>query len=136
MITNDPYMDAKKSINRLVAEWTKYGKLVIAYDFDGTVYDFHKEGFTFKMVPELLRECKEQGAHLIVYTANSDIEFIKNYLDANNIPFDYINENPPELNLPKGGKLYYNILLDDRAGLNEAYLQLQTALMIMKGGRL
>lgn len=129
-------MDAKKSINRLVAEWTKYGKLVIAYDFDGTVYDFHKEGFTFKMVPELLRECKEQGAHLIVYTANSDIEFIKNYLDANNIPFDYINENPPELNLPKGGKLYYNILLDDRAGLNEAYLQLQTALMIMKGGRL
>ena len=36
------------------------------------------------------------------------------------IEIDYINESPPYIPFT-GNKVYYNIMLDDRAGLSAAY---------------
>lgn len=133
---NDQYMDNWVAVERLVKEWKKYEKIVIAVDFDNTLYDFHNEGYKYEYVPELIRQCKEFGAYIVIWTASTEerYRFMRLYLDENNIPFDTINENPLGVDLPEGRKLYYNILLDDRAGLDSAVSILEEALKTMKGG--
>lgn len=118
----DFYLNTENTRNRLLKEWRTHGKLVIAYDFDNTVYDFHDEGHTYSQVIELIRRCKRLGAHLIVFTASREerYEKIKSYLNKHDIPFDSINEDPSFITLTTR-KIYYNILLDDRAGLESAY---------------
>lgn len=61
---------------RLLEEYKKYGELIVAFDYDNTIFDYHNNG-------EL-----------------------------------QINQSSV---LPKSYKPYYNILLDDRAGLEESY---------------
>ncbi len=40
----DFYLKPGNSRRRLLEEYKRYGSLVIAFDFDDTVYDFHKKG--------------------------------------------------------------------------------------------
>lgn len=122
---SDRYLNNEECISRLFDEWKKYGSLIVAYDFDSTVFDYHKRGDTFPKVIELLRACKAEGFHLTVFTSCNDDRFpeIRKYLTDNNIPFDSINETPDFIPF-KGRKVYFNILLDDRAGLWAAYDQL------------
>lgn len=54
------------------------------------------------------------------------------YLVENNIPFDAINETPDFIPF-KGRKVYYNILLDDRAGLSSAVEQLTRVIYQIRG---
>lgn len=121
MNLQDPYSQVANSLRRLMSEYKEHGKIIVAYDFDGTVYDFHNEGHEFPRTVGLIQAVRPY-AHLVVYTASKEerFPFIKEYLETNNIPFDSINEIPKELNVPQGGKMYYNILLDDRAGLGQA----------------
>lgn len=130
-------MIKENTVNRLLEEWIKYERIVIAYDFDNTVYDYHKEGHTYNNVIELLRESKALGAHLIVFTASpkEKYNFIRAYLNLNNIPYDSINANPSFIPIKEGRKIYYNILLDDRAGLDSAYEILKTVVEIIKNER-
>lgn len=90
----DKYLIAEAAYERLKEEYFKYGNLIIAYDFDNTVYDYHNTGERY--------------------------DFIRKYLQENDIPFDSINEDAPHISFT-GRKIYYNILLDDRAGLTECY---------------
>lgn len=132
----DFYLDNKNVVARLKREREKYGSLVVAYDFDNTVYDFHKEGHKYPLVIDLLRECKEMGDTLIVFTASTKYKFIEQYLKENNIPYDLINENPPFfITAGEVKKIYYNILLDDRAGLESAYNALKEVNKLMKEGK-
>lgn len=121
----DYFLDDNNCVSRLFEEWKKYGSLIIAYDFDNTVFDYYKRGDTYEQVIELLRECKRLGFHLTVFTSCNDDRFpeIKEYLTTNDIPFDSINETPDFIPF-KGRKVYFNLLLDDRAGLSSAYDQL------------
>lgn len=130
----DYYLVDSNVVNRLVREWKEHGKLVIAYDYDNTVFDYHKEGHEYSNIPDLLRSCKNFGAYLIVFSASEESRYgeMADFLVANEIPFDSINENPPFVT-NKTGKIYYNLLLDDRAGLKSAYYNLKEALTIMEG---
>lgn len=132
----DFFLENNNTVNRLVDEWRKYGKIIIAFDYDNTVYDYYQKGYTFYDVINLLRECKDFGAYLMVYTSCEEHKFpqLISYMNENNIPFDSINEVPNYIPF-KGKKLYYNILLDDRAGLSSAYFCLKSALKIMKEER-
>ncbi|AMW61223.1 hydrolase [Bacillus phage Nigalana] len=118
----DYFMIEENAVNRLVKEWNTYGQIVVAYDFDNTVYDYHKEGHDYSEVIELIHELDEAGAYLMVYTArpNTELYKVRNYLKENMIPFDSINKMPDFLPFTENKKLYYNILLDDRAGLESA----------------
>ena len=123
----DEYLINDAPYNRLLDEYKKYGSLVIAYDFDNTVYDFHKKGCTYHKVIELLRELKTAGCTLVCFTANEDEGFIRQYCKDNDIPLDLLNENPSFFK-SNSGKIYYNALLDDRAGLLEVYWDLNRLL--------
>jgi len=135
-MTEDPFLNDDLAIEKLVNQWRKSGILIIAYDFDDTIYDYTEQKYTYPKVISLLQECAEIGAFFIVYTARniSDEPFIKNYLISNNIPFDTFGENA-EFILLKGKKVYYNILLDDKAGLSASYRILKTAAEIIKKER-
>lgn len=129
----DPYTYTEVALDRLINEYRKYGKIIIAYDFDGTVYDFHNEGHKYPRVMKLLKELKPY-AHFVVYSASKEQRYpmMKEYLEENELPFDSINENIPGLNIPNGKKLYYNIFLDDRAGLGESVYILEEFLNEVK----
>ncbi len=129
----DPYLNDINCIQRLVNEWVKHKSIIIAYDYDNTVFDYHGFGYKFNTVKSMLRECKKYDAKFIVFSCSPPErheEMIK-YLDENDVPWDTINENIIELHGGKG-KLFYNILLDDRAGLKTALTILSVALDIIK----
>lgn len=129
----DPYLVDLNSVKRLVIEWARHKSLIIAYDYDNTVFDYHNVGYSFENIINTLRECKKYGAKFIVFSCSPKDrhpEMIK-YLNDNNIPWDTINENILKLHGGEG-KLFYNILLDDRAGLKSAYSILNMALTVIE----
>jgi len=129
----DPYINDLNCIKRLISEWVKHKSLIIAYDYDNTVFDYHNLGYEFSGLIKLLRECKKYGGKFIVYSCSPVDRYgdMKSYLNSNDIPFDTINENIIELH-GGNGKLFYNIFLDDRAGLKSAYSILYVALSVIK----
>lgn len=120
----DFYLNPKNSQNRLIEEYKKYGSLVIAFDFDDTVYDFHKKGRIYDEVITLIKKLKSINCYLICWTGQEDLEFVSDYLLKSGIPFDSINESPPFYKL-KSKKIYANAYLDDRAGLHQVYNELK-----------
>lgn len=126
----DEYLKPNSSFLRLLKEYRSYKSLVIAYDLDNTLYDYHKKGETYTMVMKLLNELKAIGCYMICFTANSDKDFVLRYLTENNIPFDAINENPPFFKCDER-KIYFNALLDDRAGLQQVYNELSLLVTII-----
>lgn len=116
----DEYLVDGASYNRLFNEYEKHGTLVIGFDFDGTVHDYHKKGVKYDLVIQLLRDLKELGCKLICWTAYQDLKFVEKYLKDNNIPFNGINEDG--IKLPwDSRKPFFSALLDDRAGLIQVY---------------
>jgi len=120
----DFYLKPGNSRQRLLEEYKRYGSLVIAFDFDDAVYDFHKKGRSYTDVVKLLRVLKSKSCFLICWTGQDDLGFVADYLEQYGIPFDRINENPPFKQSP-GKKIYANAYLDDRAGLSQVYKELQ-----------
>ena len=115
----DRYLNDEETYNRLMIEYKKYDSLYVAFDFDNTVYDYHKTGDTFPKLEELLIKCRRFNMKLILFTANEGEKLpeIINYCKERGYEPDYINDNP----MFPTRKPYYNILLDDRAGLKSSY---------------
>jgi hypothetical protein len=116
----DEYLVEGMSAKRLMDEYGKYGSLCIGFDFDGTVYDYHKTGAKYDQVIELLRDLKQLNCKLICWTANNDLNFVEQFLITNNIPFDGINTDGIGLGW-ESRKPFFSALLDDRAGLKQVY---------------
>ena len=124
----DRYLNINECIDRLYLDWERHGKLLIAFDFDDTVYDFHRKGDTFPEVIQLLQEAKAQGHTLILFTGNGDIGLLQQFCKDNDLIGDiYLNESP----VSQSRKPYYNILLDDRAGLQQSCEILATVMKII-----
>lgn len=128
----DPYLSYDKCYSRLRKELEKYKTLYIAFDFDNTVFDFHNEGDIYPRVEYILKLAKKAGFKLILFTAEDNPEKLEEkalYCKSRLYGPDYINENPEVL---KTKKPYYNLLLDDRAGLETAYNLLKDILFYEK----
>lgn len=124
-------------INRLIKEWLSHEKLIVACDLDDTLLPYNLESKeTCKKVKNLLLECQVEGIYLIINTAR-DYEMHETSIkevEKLGLSVSSINQNVRGLNLPYGnsGKVYANIFLDDRAGLECALYQLSKALGIIK----
>lgn len=132
-MVSDPYMDRGAVVARLVDEWKKYGSLIVAVDYDNTIYDLHGKGYAFDRVVNVIRSSKARGAKIVIFTCCGEEKYseIRAYLDSREIPFDAINEDL--LPQPFGGrKIFYNVLLDDRAGLECAVRALATSIKILE----
>ena len=116
-------------LERLISQVKNQHQLIVAYDIDDTVRPYH--GASCSQVQSLIRELKVTlGAYLIVFTSNEDIDGVKKYLNKNDIPYDAINENAPFVPF-KTGKIFYNVLLDDKAGLGETVNTLKQLLYLV-----
>ena len=100
--------------------------MIIAFDFNNTVFDYYKEGnqYEYDDVIDLLKYCYDLSMTLVLYTCEENIDEIKwkiNWCkEYMGFTPHYVNKSPVLSQSYKNGKIYYNILLDDRAGLFEA----------------
>lgn len=127
----DFYLNPENSFNRLLEEYNQHQSIVVAFDFDDTVYDFHKKGRLYNDIIELLKNLKSINCYLICWTGQQDLEFVSDYLKNHNIAFDAINENPP-FHKSISKKIYANAYLDDRAGLKQVYDELNRLFLALK----
>ncbi len=119
---------------RLYNEWKTHGKIIVSCDFDDTIYPWgfkeEQDQKDFKEVIKLLQVAKETGAYITIFSACTPDRYpeIQAYCEKMELPIDSINENP--ISLPYGNykKIYANIYLDDRAGLNEALTMLENVM--------
>ena len=121
---NDPYLNNDFAFERLWSEYEKYGKIIVATDFDDTLFNYHgKEDFSYEAVTNLLKRCRKLGFYICIFTGTPKNKWknIRFYMAKIGVEFDTINKNPFPMPFGNNGKIYYNILLDDRAGLASAY---------------
>lgn len=115
---------------RPLEEYKKYGKLIVAFDFDNTIFDYYNRGLYCKDIIDLLAECSNKGFTMILFTCEEDDERLKwkkKYCNHYGIRVDHVDESP----IYNTKKLYFHILLDDRAGLEEAMNTLNAVIQII-----
>lgn len=123
---NDRYLDRVEAIKRLIGEYEKYGTLIVAYEYENTV--FLNDGDCPRVI-NALRKAEEAGCVLILFTGRNSEDLGEIVLDLNSrrVPFHMINEHPNSVPF-SSKKVFYNILLDGRAGLPEAIDQLESVI--------
>ena len=127
------WKDDRLAIDRLKREYELHKNLVIGYDFDSTIYDYHRQVLDLQPVITLLKQCSNLGFTMCLWTVPTEtLEGMTNvdkvaYCVGIGIKVDYINGSP--LFRESKQKAFFSILLDDRAGLASAYNTLQTALL-------
>ena len=106
---------------RLSDAYEEHDRLIIAYDIDDTVRPYKSK--SCEDVKALIRRAKRiLKPYFIVFTANPHKEKNVAFLEAEGLPYDAINENADFIGRYGDGlKVYYNLLLDDKAGLKESY---------------
>lgn len=128
-------------VNRLVNEWTKHEKLIIACDFDDTLRPYGLTGsesvLRMEYTLSLLKRCIETGAHVIIFTSRKEecLQDIRDWCVENDLPIYGINTNVDGIPFGNNQKPYANIYLDDRSGVNEALSVLAAAEGIIRTGK-
>ena len=136
---NHPYNE-QGQFNRLLEEYKKYDTIYIAFDFDNTIwkhdeyknqYENNHNAVHWEII-DLLKKAKELGMKLCLWTScyNDEEERKKADLCAVwGIDPDYINWSPLS---PNAKKPHFNLLLDDRAGLESGYNILRKLILEVK----
>jgi hypothetical protein len=122
-------------LERLEEEWIQYGKIIIACDYDDTISPWKMKGFDPKRVIEVLKIAKSTGAFIVIFTACNEERYseITEYCKSQGLDIDAINETPIDLPYGKNKKIYANVFIDDRAGINEALNILEFAMYRIRG---
>jgi hypothetical protein len=91
----------------------------------------------FKRVFDVLKTAKATGAYVVIFTACKPerYEEITKYCLDNGLEIDGINKTPIDLPYGNNSKIYANIFIDDRAGLNEALNILEMAMYRIRGSK-
>lgn len=119
----------------LVGKWKKFGTLYIGVDFDNTLLpyghdDIWEDGEMkvsqgFMDVLSLLRWCKLLGMKLCLWSLPESVENLEwkvEWCRSHGIEMDFVNESPLLDELSKQwGKVHFNLLLDDVAGLESSF---------------
>lgn len=124
----DTFFSIEKCIESLKSDYKKYGRIIVAYDYDDTV-EPSKPEYSCENVVKLLQLCsKFNDFEMICFTARStvnDIAEAKERLSKLNIRYDAINEDcyriKQEVDHECESKVMFSVFLDNRAGLESAY---------------
>ena len=119
MIGQNNFTNQDLVLERLKREWHEHGKLVIAYDLDNTIYDYHGKDLQMGATILALGVSHQLGNEVYCFTANNDHAFARGHSlkMLNFVPA--INESSLD-HLYESRKPFYSLLLDDRAGLDSA----------------
>ena len=125
------YDEWTKYEHRLYKEWSQYGKIIIAVDFDDTIspwkFKDEEDLRAIRSTIDLLSVAKQTGAYIVVFTACNEDRYaeIREYCKSVGLEIDSINTNPIDLPYGNNAKIYANIFIDDRAGINQALATLE-----------
>jgi len=109
-------------LKKLLDAEKKYGKIIVGLDFDNTIFPLEDDPYVIErcqIVRETIKSIQDR-AQICLWTVAADwsirykIHITENY----GINVDYINESPIDFGA-EIRKPHFNILLDDKAGLNE-----------------
>lgn len=117
------FYNSEYLVKDLIRRYYELGTVIVAVDFDDTIFNYRKDPTKdFKPVHDLLIRAKQLGFKLVIYTARNSSRWdeVIHFCNSINLEIDGLNEDVVELIEPTSGKIYYNILLDDKAGLWEA----------------
>src|SRR5687767_4222669 len=115
----DEFLIPHANFKRLYEEFKRYGSLAIGVDFDNTIYDYHKKGYKCDAIIDLIIRAQTLGNKIHIFTANPDHILVSEHCAEKGIQIEGINTG---FDLGwESRKPFYNILLDDRAGLISAY---------------
>lgn len=122
----DTYRIHASTVARLTKEYKSHPKLIIAVDFDDTFFPWTQENSIHDEVRALVRRCQKLGFYIVCFTASDArrYDFIRSYFAQHGVTLDSINVNPIPLPYGNNGKIFFNILLDDRSGLESSYATL------------
>lgn len=128
----DTFFNDEALVEKLKIHYKRHGKIIIAYDYDDTIAPTYMSKSCDDVVA-ILKEFKPY-AKFICFTSTMDFQKAKDYIKANGIPCDAFNDNVDFMKerFGKFRKVYFNILLDDKAGLGQAYRILQKFLVWLK----
>lgn len=122
------------AISRLIREYETHGNLVIGFDFDNTIYDYHNTDLDCSDIIYLLQVCSRLNFTMCLWSISSDnpgdmtIEDKVKMCKDLDIKVDYVNSSPIQCGKEDERKPFFSILLDDRAGLESAYYCLKMTL--------
>lgn len=136
---NHPFNE-EKCVQRLIDEYHKHNNLIVAFDFDNTIYDYHNDDGNYNDIIDILKECHKLCFTLVLYTCETSATKLAWKINWCNEHMgfrpDYVNDSPVFNKITTNSKIYYNIFLDDRAGLNEAYSILFTVISYITGEKM
>lgn len=139
----DRFTHTEEIINRLKLEYQKYGTLIIAFDFDDTIFDYHQRGDTYDRALAALRKSYDLGLSVNCFSRvfdYEDIVFKSKYFsyvlgieldsEGNKINSSSLalKDDPAELFEEFYNKPQFSILLDDKARLGQALDALEAVL--------
>lgn len=112
---------------RLVNEYTKHNNIIIGVDFDDTIHDTFNRGLlnTGELISILKDLQIKYNCTLCVWTANPDEQKVRAYWEIEGLRIDAYNESPLKSEKFNNVKPYFNVLLDDRAGLDSTFKQIK-----------
>lgn len=131
----DYHPNMERYIARLTKEWKEHKKILLAVDFDDTLSPWKFDDFNYQEVFKAIKQAKEIGAYVVIFTACKEerYDYIRKYCkEVGGFEIDGINENVIELPYGNQRKIYYNHLIDDRAGLMQALTILSIAMWRVK----
>lgn len=109
-------------LDKLKAVHEQYGKIIVAFDFDDTLFPYGMYGdeATISDVQHLARRCFMTGQTVMLFTCREGhlLDSALFYCEQNGMFFEHVNENP--LATFTSRKPFFNILIDDKAGIKEA----------------
>ena len=125
MAGQNNYTNSDMAYNRLKNEYDTHGKLIIAFDFDNTIYDCHFKGLQLECAVTAIKKAHDLGNEVYCFTANNDHDLVRKHSlevlgftpNINESSLDYMFESR---------KPFYSLLLDDRAGLDTSLRLLNT----------
>lgn len=121
-------------LERLVNEWIEHDSIVLAVDFDDTIFHWrHRTEEECYKTLDLVKWCRTIGAHIMIHTCSDKDRYdeIREYCLLHGLKIDSINENPIKLPFGNQSKPYYNWQLCDRSGLSYAQYVLEEAAKIV-----
>ena len=141
----DRYFFTEEATNRLVRDFYKHNNIIIAVDYDNTLAEFMGKGYSisvrslmYKLAPlsiETVPPLQDKRFTIVLFTAREgeELKEAEEFCRYHRIRIDYVNESPETIPF-KTRKPFYNILLDDKAGLGQAYEVLTNFLKIIDYG--
>ena len=97
-----------------------HGNIILAVDFDDTIYDWKSVGLSCDYVVDLVKRCQEKlNAKVMLFTCRTDhlLDFAHRHCEEVGLKLWASNHNPDHGHTM--GKPFYNVLLDDKACLEQ-----------------